>query len=75
MSFLLQVNSSGKRVINAWIISPQERNNFEKSELMSHIALRGKPCGMKRSLRWLLGDEFMSHQLVGRVMAYQGLDG
>ena len=45
----------------------QVGDNSEKSETITDGPFKGKDL--------LLGDEPASHQLVGRVMAYQGDDG
>ncbi len=66
---------SGGRVRNAWTTYPKVRNNIPKGMLIpdvieSRMASRLK-MGILRDLSLLEGSA--SHQLVGKVMAYQGL--
>ena len=66
---------SGGRVSNAWVICLQVRDNFWKRELIPDEVFKrmfeGLKAGTFRGLS--LGEKPASHQLVGRVMAYQGL--
>ena len=67
---LLSETLSGGRVSNALVICPEARDNSGKLELIPHVVtVFRKPC-----LKDLgsLREEPASHQLVGRVMAYQG---
>ncbi len=69
------MEDSGGRVSNAWVIYPQVGNNQPKGWLMPDVVLlrmeRRLKVGILRDLP--LGDEPASHQLVGEVMAHQGL--
>ncbi len=64
---------SGERVSNALVICPEERDNSSKELLIPHVVtgVRGLVSKWSNPLR----EEPASHQLVGRVMAYQGDDG
>ena len=64
---------SGERVSNALVTCPEERNNSGKLELIPYVVyrVRGQYTKRLRSLR----EGPASHQLVGRVTAYQGEDG
>ncbi len=61
---------SGRRVSNTWATCPRDRDNGWKHTLKPDTlrvkALRKTP---------VLGEGPAAHQLVGRVMAYQGEDG
>ena len=64
---------SGERVSNALVICPEEWDNSGKLELIPHVVtVFRKPCLKDFGP---LREEPASHQLVGRVMAYQGKDG
>ncbi len=66
---------SGERVRNTWVICLRVGGNLAKAGLIPNVVL----CRMAEqpkagSLRTLpLGEEPASHQLVGEVMAHQGL--
>ena len=71
---------SGKRVSNAWVICPRAGDNIPKGLLIPHkptsaIVDEGKAGDPCESEDLALGDGPASHQLVGRVTAYQGDDG
>ena len=54
------------------VICPEVENNIPKGMLILHVIIRVKGLMIKDlSLR----EEPASHQLVGKVMAYQGNDG
>ena len=63
---------SGARVRNTWLTCPSEGDNCWKRQLIPHtlVVVRG-PRGKAEVLR----EGAVAHQLVGRVMAYQGEDG
>ncbi len=62
---------------NTWIIYPKDWDNLPKGGLIPDITSDGiimkLKAGTFRGLSLL--DESAAHQLVGRVMAYQGEDG
>ena len=65
---------SGARESNTWIIFLLVGNNFPKGKLIQHettasLKLRPKQASTRKLA---LEDESAAHQLVGRVMAYQG---
>ncbi len=66
---------SGERVSNAWVTCPRVGDNSSKGGLIPNTVLRRMAeilkVGILRNLP--LGEGPASHQLVGRVMAYQGL--
>ncbi len=66
---------SGGRVSNAWAICLQVGDNTAKAVLIPNVASRGiarkLKVGILRDLS--LGEEPAYHQLVGEVMAHQGL--
>ncbi len=64
---------SGERVSNALVTCPEERDNSSKEPLIPHVIIRIR-CLL---IKWIysLREGPASHQLVGRVMAYQGDDG
>ncbi len=66
---------SGGRVRNAWVIYLRVRDNLSKGGLIPDVVVcRMADRSKAGTLRGLsLGEEPASHQLVGRVMAYQGL--
>ncbi len=66
---------SGERVSNAWATCPQVGNSLPKGGIIPNMVIPGiRGCLKVGILRDLpLGDGPASHQLVGRVMAYQGL--
>ncbi len=70
---LLLVVLSGERVSNALVTCPEARDNSGKLELIPHVVTVFRKLCLKDfgSLR----EGPASHQLVGRVMAYQGKDG
>ncbi len=69
------MEESGERVSNAWVICPQVGDNQTKVWLIPNVDLSGIRGHLKvRTFRGLpFGEEPASHQLVGRVTAYQGL--
>ncbi len=64
---------SGERVSNALVTCPEEGDNSSKELLIPHVASRVRYLETKGSNPLREGPA--SHQLVGRVMAYQGYDG
>jgi hypothetical protein len=64
---------SGGRVSNTLVTCPEERDNSSKGLLIPHVVkrVRGRLIKGSNSLR----EGPAAHQLVGRVMAYQGDDG
>ncbi len=66
---------SGERVRNTWVIYLQDGGNFPKGELIPNMVLQRMLGTLKLGiLRNLASDEEpASHQLVGEVMAHQGL--
>ena len=64
---------SGERVSNALVTCPKERDNSPKGLLIPHVVIRVRDLIIKGSNPLWEGPA--SHQLVGRVMAYQGDDG
>ena len=64
---------SGERVSNTLVTCPEERDNSGKLELIPHELEGVKFLSRKRSNPLWEGPAV--HQLVGRVMAYQGDDG
>ncbi len=66
---------SGERVSNAWATCPQAGNNFAKAELIPNVDFQRMlgllKVGILRNLP--LGEGPASYQLVGEVMAHQGL--
>ncbi len=67
---------SGKRVSNAYETCPEVGDTLEKSKLIPHVPATshevvGKDGATERLLSLLEGPA--SHQLVGRVTAYQGI--
>ena len=72
--------TSGKRVSNAWVTCPRAGDNPPKGGLIPHkptvsMETEGKAGDPCESGDLALGDGPASHQLVGRVTAYQGDDG
>ncbi len=69
------MEESGERVSNAWVTYPQVGDNQAKAWLIPNVDLSGIRGNLKvGTLRGLpLGEEPASHQLVGEVMAHQGL--
>ena len=68
---------SGKRVSNAWVICPRAGDNTPKGVLIPHkptapMGAEGKAGDPCESEDLALQAGPASHQLVGRVMAYQG---
>ena len=64
---------SGERVSNALVTCPEERDNRPKGLLIPHELTAVSE--VVRKGRKALWEGPASHQLVGRVMAYQGDDG
>ena len=69
----LAINLSGERVSNALVTCPEERDNSSKGLLIPHVVVWIRCLTTKRI--YSLREGPASHQLVGRVMAYQGYDG
>ncbi len=69
------MEESGGRVSNAWVIYLRVGDNFSKGELIPYVVpqrmLGRLKVGILRDLP--LGDGPAYHQLVGEVMAHQGL--
>ena len=69
---------SGERVSNALVTCPEEGDNSSKGLLIPHVVLRVRCLWTKGASHFVglpLREGPASHQLVGRVMAYQGDDG
>ncbi len=70
-------DESGERVRNTWAICPLVRDSLGKPGLIPDVVVhRMMYClkiGILRDLS--LEDEPAAHQLVGKVMAYQGYNG
>ena len=64
---------SGERVSITLVTCPEERDNSSKGLLIPHVIKRVRVFLMKGSNSLREGPA--AHQLVGRVMAYQGDDG
>jgi hypothetical protein len=64
-------------VRNTWIICPSAGDNSPKGLLIPHTSGRTPVFPGKEGARKGLSpeDESAAHQLVGGVMAHQGLDG
>ena len=62
---------SGRRVSNTWVIYPSVRDNSSKGLLIPYTAIFSREYGER--LRSPM-DEPATHQVVGRVMAYQAYD-
>ncbi len=62
---------SGGRVSNTWVTYPEDGDNLWKQKLIPD-ELGSSVCRAKAPV---LRDGPAAHQLVGRVMAYQGEDG
>ena len=62
---------------NTWIIWPSVGDNSPKGLLIPHASFRAPVLDGKGGARKRLPpeDESAAHQLVGEVMAHQGLDG
>ncbi len=71
------MEESGGRVSNAWVICLQVGDNSSKGGLIPNVEVFRMEHFLKVGilLRWglLLGEEPAYHQLVGEVMAHQGL--
>ena len=65
---------SGARVRNTWITNPLVRDNTGKLVLIPGESSRSSGFEEKGT-QGLPEDGSASHQLVGEVMAHQGLDG
>ena len=63
--------SSGERVSNTWVICPALRDKPGKLGLIPDRTMVWMPLWKVFSV-W---DELAAYQLVGGVMAYQGVDG
>ena len=59
---------------NTWITYPREGDNSAKAGLIPYTSLRLRPIG-ERGFIVSPMDGSAAHQLVGKVMAYQGYDG
>ncbi len=64
---------SGERVSNALVTCPEDRDNSSKELLIPNVFIEIR-CSMKEWI-YSLREGPASHQLVGKVMAYQGDDG
>ena len=64
---------SGERVSNTLVTCPEDRDNSSKGLLIPDMVLRVRYLLIKGSNSLREGPA--AHQLVGRVMAYQGDDG
>ena len=64
---------SGERVSNALVTCPEEGDNSPKGLLIPHVVIWIRCLITKRI--YSLREGPASHQLVGRVTAYQGYDG
>ena len=64
---------SGERVSNALVTCPEERDTSSKGLLIPYEVMRIRSLMKKR--RNPLWEGPASHQLVGKVKAYQGDDG
>ncbi len=62
---------SGKREHNTLVIYPEVRYNLSKDGLIPDVIRLHMEPDESRKTPW---EEPMSHQLVGRVTAYQGYD-
>jgi hypothetical protein len=69
----LAIIFSGERVSNALVTCPEERDNSSKGLLIPHEISEVRGLEMKGSNPLWEGPA--SHQLVGKVTAYQGNDG
>ena|GEM_PF-1092578 len=65
---------SGARVRNTWVINPSARDNTSKGVLIPDVTY-GFAESYGKDSQGSLEDELAAHQLVGEVMAHQGLDG
>ena len=67
----LQRYSSGERVSNTWVICPVLRDKLGKLGLIPDMTISW--MGLWKA--FAVWDELAAYQLVGGVMAYQGVDG
>ena len=67
----LQGYSSGERVSNTWVICPVLRDKLGKLGLIPDMTM----VWMLLWKAFAVWDELAAYQLVGGVMAYQGVDG
>lgn len=67
----LQGYSSGERVSNTWVICPVLRDKLGKLGLIPDMTISW--MGLWKA--FAVWDELAAYQLVGGVMAYQGVDG
>ncbi len=70
---VLAIVLSGERVSNALVTCPEEGDNSSKGLLIPHEVRLVREVGRKGEIPLWEGPA--SHQLVGRVKAYQGEDG
>ena len=63
--------SSGERVSNTWVICPVLRDKLGKLGLIPDMTIFW--MGLWKA--FAVWDELAAYQLVGGVMAYQGVDG
>ncbi len=70
-----RVHLSGEWVSNALVTCPEERNNPGKLGLIPHVLQDVRSSCRKGLVTDSLREGPASHQLVGKVMAYQGYDG
>jgi hypothetical protein len=66
---------SGERVRNTWVTYPRVGDNPPKGELIPRTLPILRDWKESCPLGMALKDGLMSYQLVGRVTAYQGIDG
>ena len=71
--WLRLITLSGERVSNALVTCPEEGDNSSKGLLIPHVVLEVR--GFSKKWSNPLREGPASHQLVGRVTAYQGKDG
>ena len=67
----LLLGESGARVSNTWITFPRARDNLLKGGLIPN-KLIARMLVVRKAGQLAPMDRSASHQLVGRVMAYQG---
>ena len=60
---------------NTWVTYPEVWNNSSKELLIPHVVPGFRKPGLKSPFGETLREGPAVHQLVGRVMAYQGDDG
>ena len=70
----LLFSESGARVSNAWVMYSRVGNNTPKGMLIPNKII-GSSLLIKKAGQLAPKNQPASHQLVGRVKAYQGYDG